>query len=278
MGVVFSAGGPACRSNDVQIVDLHSDFRDIWAGRETLETGKQAEPEAPVVIDFNTTVDPARVTAQFVPADTNKPCGSAIAATVFGSFVAPNIWGKATSNSARPSVPAPYNLFARKSVSGAINAQGALAAGGEVPGAGSQQRFDLETAFQNLETLARLLNEAPATGSAVSIDDGQKTTILSIANGRASQRTGPVTSETNGLFYATSPRRETLTAWILSASGKVSFPAWTTSSESSFRSCRATRIEGVTRGETVRLISKPFRRPFATTSRSNSAPAWVAQK
>jgi choice-of-anchor A domain-containing protein len=216
VGVVLSACGLACRSNDVQIVDLHSDFRDIWAGRETPETGKQAEPDVPVVVDFSTTVDPARVTAQFLPVDNNKPCGSAIAATAFGSFIAPNIWGKVTSSSARPSVPAPYNLFARKSISGAVNAEGAIAAGGDVTlanfsvsartaqpvgliaggkvtlangsvhgnltfgatsafpqtvrisGTESQQPFDVETAFQDLETLARLLNEAPATGSAIS--------------------------------------------------------------------------------------------------------------
>jgi len=56
VGAVFSAFGPACRSNDIQIVDLHSDFRDIWAGREVAETGKQADPNVPVVVDFSTTV------------------------------------------------------------------------------------------------------------------------------------------------------------------------------------------------------------------------------
>jgi len=215
VGVLFSAGGPACRSNDVQIVDLHADFRDIWAGRETAETGKQAEPDAPVVVDFSTTVDPARLAAQFIPVDNKRPCGSAVAATRIGSFVAPNIWGKATANSARPSVPAPYNLFARRSISGAVKVEGALVAGGDVTmanfsvnarktqpvgliaggkvtlangsvqgnltfnaasafpqtvrisGTESQQPFDVEAAFQDLETLARLLNEAPTAGSAV---------------------------------------------------------------------------------------------------------------
>lgn len=50
VGVVSSAYGPACTSNDIQIVDLHADFRDIWAGRETAETGKQADPNVPVVV------------------------------------------------------------------------------------------------------------------------------------------------------------------------------------------------------------------------------------
>jgi choice-of-anchor A domain-containing protein len=213
VGAVLSAYGPACRSNDIQIVDLHADLRDIWAGRETPETGKQADPNVPVVVDFSTTVDPARVAAQFVPVVNDRKCGSAVAATVIGSVVAPTVWGTMSSDSARPSVPAPYNLLAHNSISGVVSTAGPLAAGGDVTlssfsvnsgtarpagiiaggkvtlasgsvkgnvtygtastipqtasisGTKSQVPFDLETAFQDLETLARLLNEAPATGS-----------------------------------------------------------------------------------------------------------------
>jgi choice-of-anchor A domain-containing protein len=213
MGVVFSAYGPACTSNDIQIVDLHADFRDIWAGRETPETGKQADPNVPVIVEFSTTVDPARVAAQFVPVVNDRKCGSAIAATATGSVLAATAWGTQSSDSARPSVPAPYNLLARNSISGAVSAAGPLAAGGDVTlssfsvnsgaaqpagiiaggklslasglvkgnvtygsastipqtasisGTKSQVPFDVETAFQDLETLARLLNGAPATGS-----------------------------------------------------------------------------------------------------------------
>lgn len=90
---VFAACGPSCKSreprgctsNDVQVVDLHSDFRDIWAGREVPETGKQAEPNVPVVVDFSTPIDPARVAAQFVPVMNDRKCGNAIAATAIGS-------------------------------------------------------------------------------------------------------------------------------------------------------------------------------------------------
>ncbi|HJX64202.1 MAG TPA: choice-of-anchor A family protein [Polyangia bacterium] len=219
VGVVFSAYGPACTSNDIQIVDLHSDFRDIWARRETPETGKQADPNVPVVVDFSTTVDSARVAAQFVPVVNDRKCGSAIAATVTGSVVAATAWGTMSSDSARPSVPTPCNLLARQSISGVVSAAGPLAAGGDVTlssfsvnsgtaqpagiiaggkvtlasgsvkgdvtygtastipqtasisGTKSQLPFDVETAFQDLETLARLLNEAPATGSSTT-DNG----------------------------------------------------------------------------------------------------------
>ena len=90
---VFATCGPSCKSreprgctsNDVQVVDLHSDFRDIWAGREVPETGKQADPNVPVVVDFSTPIDPARVAAQFVPVMNDRKCGNAIAATAIGS-------------------------------------------------------------------------------------------------------------------------------------------------------------------------------------------------
>jgi hypothetical protein len=56
-----------CTAHDIRVVDLHADFRDIWAGRETVETGKQSDPLAPVVADFGATVVPAQVSAVFVP-------------------------------------------------------------------------------------------------------------------------------------------------------------------------------------------------------------------
>jgi choice-of-anchor A domain-containing protein len=121
-----------CTSNDVQVVDLHSDFRDIWAGRETADTGKQADPNVAVVVDFSTTIDPARVTAQFVPVVTDGSCGGTIASTASGSVVPPTVWGTASSDSTRPSVPAPYNVLARRSISGVVSAAGPLAAGGDV--------------------------------------------------------------------------------------------------------------------------------------------------
>jgi hypothetical protein len=83
----------SCTSNDVQVVDLHSDFRDIWAGRETVDTGKQADPSVSVVVDFSTTIDPARIAAQFVPVVNGGSCGDSVAATSTGSVVPPNVWG-----------------------------------------------------------------------------------------------------------------------------------------------------------------------------------------
>jgi hypothetical protein len=212
-GVALALCGPSCRSNDIQIVDMHGDLRDIWAGREVPETGKQADPNLSIVVDFSTSIDPARVSAQFVPAD--QKCGPAVAALVTGSVVPSIAWGTDSTDRARPSVPAPYNLLARKSITGVLRAAGPIAAGGEITlsdfsvnnsttqpvgliaggkvtlvngsvkgdacygvaspafqgasisGKQSQLTFDVARAFQDLETLATLLNEAPVTGRSV---------------------------------------------------------------------------------------------------------------
>ena len=50
--IVSDLSSPACASHGVQIVDLQADFRDIWAGLETPQTGKQSDPAGPVVVDW----------------------------------------------------------------------------------------------------------------------------------------------------------------------------------------------------------------------------------
>ncbi len=69
-----------------------------------------------------------------------------------------------------------------------------------------------------------------------------------------------------------------LTALMESVNGKVCSPQWMTSRDEKCKSTSADRIDGVTDGETVRLISKPTRRLPRTMSRSGSAPEWVRQK
>jgi len=51
-----AVSGPACATHDVRVVDLEGDLRDIWAGRETPDSGKQADPGGQVVVDFSTTL------------------------------------------------------------------------------------------------------------------------------------------------------------------------------------------------------------------------------
>lgn len=203
----------ACSARTVRVGDVHADFRDIWAGRETSDTGKQGEPDEKVVLDFNTTIDPTRVTAQFMPVASDGSCGGSIGATVTGSVILPNVWGTTSSDSSRPGVPSPYNVLARESITGVVSAAGALAAGGDISltsmsvngtvrqpvgliaggkvtlsngsvqgnvtygvassfpqtvtisGTKSLVAFNVDTAFQNLETVSSLLNEEPATGS-----------------------------------------------------------------------------------------------------------------
>lgn len=80
-----------------------------------------------------------------------------------------------------------------------------------------------------------------------------------------------------GRAHRSSSRRDAATARTRGPSGNVSPPAWITSRRSSFRSCSADRMDGVSAGATVRLNSKPRRSRPRITSRSSSAPACVRQ-
>ncbi|HTQ07108.1 MAG TPA: choice-of-anchor A family protein, partial [Polyangiaceae bacterium] len=203
----------SCTAQTIGVADIHADFRDIWAGRETSATGKQAEPNEPVTLDFNTTVDPTRVAAQFTPVATDGSCGGTIAATGNGSVVAADAWGHTNSDSARPTTPAPYSVFAHETVTGIVSAAGAIAAGQDITlssfsvnntvaqpigliaggkvtltsgsvqgsltygtastfpqtvtigGTKTQQAFNVDTAFLNLESVSMLLNELATTGT-----------------------------------------------------------------------------------------------------------------
>jgi choice-of-anchor A domain-containing protein len=120
----------SCTSSTVKVVDLHADFRDIWKGTETAATGKQADPTVKVGIDFNTTVVPAQVTAQFVPVNTDGSCGPTVAATLASSLTASQVWGTVTTDSVRAPVPSALNV--RDGITGIVSAAGAIAAGGDV--------------------------------------------------------------------------------------------------------------------------------------------------
>jgi choice-of-anchor A domain-containing protein len=121
-----------CTAHGLRVVDLHADFRDIWAGRESAEAGKQAEPLAPVVVDFSATVVPSQVIAEFVPVVTDGSCGTAVPATILGSVLPGGVWGSSSSTSGRPVTPRPYDLFVRESISGVVSSGGAIAAGGDI--------------------------------------------------------------------------------------------------------------------------------------------------
>lgn len=136
VGTATSALTATCSAHTVQIVDLRADFRDIWAGRETAASGKQADPDLRASLDFNTTVDPTRLGAQFVPSTLvgGAACAAAttVAATPLASVTPAAVWGSVTSDSGRPTNPFPYNAFVAASASGLPSVAGALAAGGDV--------------------------------------------------------------------------------------------------------------------------------------------------
>ena len=124
--------GPACANHNVQVLDVRADFRDIWAGRETAATGKQADPRGQAAVDFSTTVQASFVNATFTPVDTSGKCGGVVAATPGATIAGPAVWGTQTSDLSRPTAPSPFNLFVRETASGVVSAGGPVAAGGDV--------------------------------------------------------------------------------------------------------------------------------------------------
>ena len=127
-----ATAGPTCSGSAVRVLDLRGDLREIWKGLETADAGKQADPNLTVGIDFNATVRPSQVAGHFLPDSSDGKCGTAVAATVTGSVIAPQVWGAAGSNATRPTVPGRYNVFVRDGVTGIVSSGGAVAAGGDV--------------------------------------------------------------------------------------------------------------------------------------------------
>jgi len=79
-------------------------------------------------------------------------------------------------------------------------------------------------------------------------------------------------------FYAMSPRREMLDRPDLAREREGVLPGVNHVERIELQVVQSHLHGWCHARETVRLISKPLRRPLATTSRSSSAPAWVAQK
>ena len=92
-GLVAGLGTCSCRRT-VEISDLHADFRDIWKGYETPETGKEVRPEAKVTLEFSAkpkaelsvgSYYPTEEVASFLPASEPRPtmprrCGEEVPA------------------------------------------------------------------------------------------------------------------------------------------------------------------------------------------------------
>lgn len=55
-----------CTASSLTVTDVDADFRDIWAGREQLATGKRTEAEPTIHLTFNSPVDSSLVPARLV--------------------------------------------------------------------------------------------------------------------------------------------------------------------------------------------------------------------
>lgn len=142
--------GPAateCLHRDLEIVDIQSDFRDIWAGREDVATGKTTDSEPSISVRFNDAVQPQRLAARLVgltagtndsPSDCVDAWGDTQAAsalhevTFLGGFGAEAWRSELGEPYAALGAPLDFNLVAFESVSGIPDVQGALAVGGDL--------------------------------------------------------------------------------------------------------------------------------------------------
>ena len=143
-----SCATTSCQSTALRVIDIRSDFRDVWAGRESIVDGKYASRSPLVTVKFNTPVDPVLVNASFEgdvggTSDSPSDCSSA-AATVSDWVPARPLNGGADSwrSDLKPAIsneraPFDFNLVAFHGASGNFSSEGPLAVGGTAALAGS---------------------------------------------------------------------------------------------------------------------------------------------
>jgi choice-of-anchor A domain-containing protein len=140
-----STSSSRCNHRDLEVVNVQADFRDIWAGRETVATGKRTDSFPTITLEFNQAVETQRLSARVVgltagsdsaPSDCVDANGNPIAATAlhdarFLGEAGANAWRLGLGDVAQ-SAPLDFNIVAFSNVNGIPDAQGAIMAGGDV--------------------------------------------------------------------------------------------------------------------------------------------------
>jgi choice-of-anchor A domain-containing protein len=106
---------------------MSSDFADIWAGRESPDTGKQVEPDGHVALTFDAPVNPGLVLGGFMPQESN--CGLPIRTATRNWQRA---WSTVVPALGAQQFPRDFNVVVLDAASGIADSGGPIAAGGKV--------------------------------------------------------------------------------------------------------------------------------------------------
>lgn len=133
-----------CQNSDLEVADIHADFRDIWAGREDVATGKRTSQFPEISLEFNRVVDATRLSARLV-GFTGAGDGSSNCIDADGNPVAPDrlhqvrLFGGVTGDAWRVALtdsgmhaPLDFNIVAFENIDGLPDVGGAIAAGGDI--------------------------------------------------------------------------------------------------------------------------------------------------
>jgi hypothetical protein len=165
-----ASSSAVCTSTDLVLTDVVSDFRDIWAGRETVATGKRSSAEPTVRLTFNKPVQPQRLNATMVGLTYNSGnCFDAFGDPIAGNtlhevaltsdFGAEAWQSPLSTNGAAQSAPLDFNVVAFDRLSGVPDVQGALAVGGDA----TLQSFSVNASAQKPVGLVLAASWTPST-------------------------------------------------------------------------------------------------------------------
>lgn len=132
--------GNLCQDENLRVTDIDADFADIWAGRETAETGKRTDPLPTVALEFNAPIDPGRLPAVLVgnvngERDAPMNCDGSEPTTLHRVRLRPvsgaEAWQSPIIGSAdEMRAPLDFNVFVLGDLSGMPDSGGPVAASG----------------------------------------------------------------------------------------------------------------------------------------------------
>jgi len=110
--------------SDLQVTAVHGDLKDLWAGREEAETGKQTSVRPSVGVTFSAPIDTARLSARFSPVTCKGYPIAAVPQEAVSFWPAPD-----AAATAGAWLPGGFGVIAWNWVDGVSQSDGPVAAG-----------------------------------------------------------------------------------------------------------------------------------------------------
>jgi choice-of-anchor A domain-containing protein len=120
-----------CNST-AKVLDVQGDLHGLWTGAEVPSSGRRANPQTLVTVNFDISTQAQSVAGSFVPLQSNGSCGTTVPAAVSASLLPASIWGSAPTDAGRPALPAPYSVLAEEWIRGVPSIAGPIAAGSDI--------------------------------------------------------------------------------------------------------------------------------------------------